>query len=77
MSKIEFTDRYQALGIAYPDPDTMCKDMCEGTGWVPISENDTEEPWRSLWLVAEKIKPTDDGYHFVKCPSCNGTGKGK
>ena len=24
MSEIEFTDRYPALGIPYPDPETMC-----------------------------------------------------
>lgn len=75
MSEIEFTDRYQALGIPYPDPETMCQDQCEGTGFVPISNEATEDPWRSLWLAAEAAAPADDGWHFVKCPSCNGTGK--
>ena len=75
MSKIEITDRYQALGIPYPDPKTMCNGQCEGTGRVPISSDDTEEPFKTLWLEAEKKKPTDDGYHFVVCPECNGTGK--
>ena len=32
---IEFTDRYKALGIPYPDPETMCKGHCEGTGVYP------------------------------------------
>lgn len=70
-------DRYQALGIPYPDPDTMCRDQCEGTGWVPVAEDDREEPWRSLWLAAEAEQKADDGWHFVKCPSCDGTGKRK
>lgn len=33
--RMEFTDRYQALGIAYPDPETMCKGDCEGIGVYP------------------------------------------
>lgn len=75
MSKIEFTDRYQALGIPYPDPETMCDGQCEGTGFVPIRSDDMEEPWRTLWLEAEKKKPTDNGCHFVICPDCKGTRK--
>jgi len=75
MSEFEFTDRYKTLGIPYPDPKTMCKGQCEGTGWVPISYDDMEEPFRTLWLEAEKKIPADDGYHFVKCPDCNGMGK--
>ena len=75
MSDIEFTDRYKALGIPYPDSTTMCKGQCEGTGWIPIHRDDTEEPCHSLWLEAEKKSPTDDGYHFIKCPDCDGSGK--
>lgn len=75
MNEIEFTDRYQALGIPYPDPKTVCKGQCEGTGFVPIHKDDTEEPFHTLWLQAEEKNPTDDDYHFVKCPDCNGTGK--
>lgn len=70
----EFTDRYQALGIPYPGPGTMCKGQCEGTGYVPIAKNDDGQPWRDLWLKAEEKSPSDDGYHFVVCPDCNGTG---
>lgn len=70
-------DRYTALGIPYPDPETMCAGQCEGTGVVPISKDDMEEPYRTLWLEAESLKHEDDGYHFVKCPDCGGTGKTK
>jgi hypothetical protein len=75
MNDNEFTDRYQALGIPYPDPETMCKGECEGTGWVPIDENETDPVFLALWQEAEAKLPTDDGWHFVKCPDCNGTGK--
>ena len=71
----EFTDRYKALGIPYPNPLTMCGGECEGTGFVPIHKEDKNEPWHTLWLEAEAKSPTDDSYHFVKCPACKGTGK--
>ena len=74
---IEFTDRYRALGIPYPEPATMCLGQCEGTGWVPIIKDDMEEPFRTLWLEAEANEPADNGWHFVKCPDCNGSGKRK
>lgn len=81
---IEWTDRYQALGMPYPNPETMCGGQCEGTGFVPIARGDVgeclgisqpEEPFLSLWLEAEKTSPSDDGWHFVRCPDCNGEGK--
>jgi hypothetical protein len=74
-SDIEFTDRYDALGIPCPDPETCCKGRCEGTGFAPVHKDDTEEPWCTLYREAEEKEPSDDGYHFVKCPDCNGTGK--
>ena len=80
-----YVDRYTALGIPYPDPATVCKGECEGIGFVPIQggpsrsglrvEGNLEEPWRSLWLEVEKKKPSDDGWHFVTCPECKGTGR--
>jgi len=74
---MEFTDRYKALGIPYPDPKIMCGGQCEGTGFVPIFKDEIEEPFKTLWLEAEKKKPSDDGWHFVKCPDCEGSGKAK
>lgn len=67
-------DRYQALGISYPDVKTMCKGQCEGTGIVPIHKKDNQEPWSTLWLEAEKRSKSTDDWHFIKCPDCNGTG---
>jgi len=26
------------------------------------------------WELAETEKPSDDGYHFIVCPHCEGTG---
>jgi len=74
---IEFTDRYKALGIPYPDPKTMCQGQCEGTGWVPVERDDPDPVWRTLWEAAhaKPHKEPCDGWHFVKCPDCNGTGK--
>ncbi len=70
---IEYADRY---GSTTPcDPATMCLGECEGTGWVPIAAEDYEEPWRTLWLEAERKEHAPDGWHFVKCPDCGGTGK--
>lgn len=67
-------DRYDALGIDHPILDTVCYGQCEGTGWVPVRHTDVSEPWHTLWLEAEKKSPSDDGYHFVRCPECGGTG---
>ena len=64
--------RYDALGMALPDPETMCHGECEGTGWVPVKADD--ERYATAWAEAEAAKPTDDGWHFVKCLDCNGTG---
>lgn len=87
---IHFMDRYSALGIDPPSPETVCKGHCEGTGVIPIymkegdprtspklargpDEDDPELIRR--WREAEKEEPSDDGYHFVTCPDCEGTGK--
>lgn len=86
---IEWSDRY---GGHWPDPATVCKGHCEGTGFVPIflPGKDREPPvadgqlvptkqvgpvFKELWLAAEKESPSEDGYHFVRCPDCKGTGK--
>ena len=71
--KIVFTDRYDALGIPVPVPNTMCLGNCEGTGWVPIHRTETEPFYKKLWDEAEAKEPTDDGWHFVICPRCKGT----
>lgn len=65
-------DRYEALGMALPDPETMCDGQCEGVGYYP--ENDPNE---ALWQEAEANEHAEDGWHFVVCPICRGSGKRK
>ena len=74
---IEFNDRYQALGIPYPDPATMCDGPCQGTGVVPVNKDEQDPTLKALWTEAENEAPADDGWHFVKCPVCHGTRKKK
>lgn len=74
----EFTDRYQALGIPYPNPKTICKGHCEGTGFVPIKKDEDFEKYdprfQERWEEDEAKEPSEDGWHFVVCPDCEGTG---
>lgn len=76
--ELEFVDRYDALGFR-PNPDTVCKGQCEGTGFVPIHATEQEGHWKALWDEAH-AQPHDepcDGTHFVKCPDCDGTGNAR
>lgn len=87
MKKIQFTDRYEAIGIQYPNSKTMCKGHCEGTGYVPhkkrgigdldILPQPDDVIFDKLWEEAHSKphKEKCDGWHFVKCPDCKGTGK--
>ena len=59
--------------MALPDPKAMCHGECEGTGWVPVKADD--EHYAAVWEEAEAAHPTDDGWHFVPCLDCGGTGK--
>lgn len=88
MTDYIFTDRYEGLGIPRPSLRTMCRGHCEGTGVIPIfmSEGDnhnlrlTDENDPELvaaWRLAEVKEASDDGWHFVPCPSCKGTGHTK
>lgn len=87
---MKFTDRYQALGIPYPDPTTVCKGQCEGTGVVPVAgalhDKPSQEPQLEvaleddpellrLWAEAEAKSHAEDGWHFVTCPTCSGSGR--
>lgn len=128
MTAFEFTDRYQALGIPYPEPETVCEGQCEGTGHVPVyiqarppregeaypSEPEDDARLVALWneqhrkyhgwrKLAFAFSPRElwrfgtaksfgrrfdyqrfalstwreacDGWHFVKCPDCGGSGR--
>lgn len=103
MDTIEFTDRYEALGMPYPEPETMCQGDCEGTGAYPLAGPCPEAGREtSLWEEAHQACSIGgrarsfftgksgryglfkdlrwafrrcDGWHFVKCPACDGTGR--
>ena len=76
---MEFTDRYEALGIPHPDPKTMCTGSCEGTGVYPQHRDDETMTVDEQveWDRLEKAEPADDGWHFINCPTCGGSGKQK
>lgn len=75
-------DRY---GGVYPDPETVCQGQCEGMGHVPhykgdgVVRSDPDPRYDALWdeLHRECVETgcECDGWHFVKCPDCDGTGK--
>jgi hypothetical protein len=74
-------DRYKALGMDYPDVETMCKGQCEGIGRYPVWVSDEKTPYeQQQWqkehdgLAAHDDGPCD-GTHFIVCGDCNGTGK--
>jgi dATP/dGTP diphosphohydrolase len=68
--------RYEALGIPHPDPDTMCKGQCEGTGLYPVAiyknppgknecrpvDPDPLTPYEiEAWHQAETTHPNEPG----------------
>lgn len=104
--KFEGTDRYEALGMPYPELSTMCRGHCEGTGTYPQHGDDPDmtDHERAQWteehalahtyryMFAQLLRHREwwywksvvrdmlrglpcDGYHFVTCEECNGTGK--
>jgi len=82
MTEIEFTDRYSAMGIKPPSLYTVCRDQCEGTGYVPVyvdpdALDDEDSELLRRWFIAEAAASTDDGWHFVTCPGCEGSGRTK
>jgi hypothetical protein len=79
---IEFTDRYQATGIPYPD-ENSCSD-CDGMGCYPVKAEElnrrtVESPTRRLLVIGQTEEDgspmEDDGWIIVQCPICNGTRK--
>lgn len=83
---IEFTDRYGGRHVNWL---TACHDQCEAMGVVPVFvepatrrpdaayPGDSEADLRllKLWQEAEAASPSDDGWHFVTCPTCHGSRK--
>ncbi len=83
---IEFTDRYGPGGA--PSSLRGCFGDCEATGFVPVHRPEgapgpasflvssgLDPEYVTAWYKAEAKDPTDDGWHFVPCPACRGTGR--
>ena len=76
---MNFTDRYKALGIPYPDTETMCGGNCEGIGRYPVesimNENsdvnsfDDEEFYEEEQWTLEHNKGSlfQRLFHKIKC----------
>ena len=75
----EYVDRYGDASAPRPDPDTMCKGPCEGTGVYPVSIDNPmltdHEESEVARIEASAPGQNSDGWYFVTCPTCNGTGK--
>ncbi|MDP9437540.1 MAG: hypothetical protein M3P49_02150 [Actinomycetota bacterium] len=79
---IEFTDRYDALGIL-PTPWTACKGRCAAVGiypmpfdiWTTTVPRLTIVPQLSDDLSVWDGFPPEDGTVWVSCPECHGTGR--
>ena len=84
---VEFTDRY---GGNAPSWLRGCHSDCEAMGVVPIfvaqrepgenecvTEDEGSPKWRGAWEAAHAKPHAEpcDGWHFVSCPDCNGTGR--
>lgn len=86
MENIEFTDRY---GGNPPSQLRGCYGPCEAMGVVPVyqaigdqsgkivpvRDGDEDVSLVAAWHAAEAVSPSEDGWHFVPCPECHGTGR--
>lgn len=75
MAQIEYVDRYTGLENV-PSPLTCCHGQCEALGVVPVTADCDDPRLALLWAEAEAKEHADDGWHFVTCPDCGGTGRG-
>lgn len=80
--QLEWNDRY---GGKWPDPKTVCDGPCEGMGtWPAYSRaHDTLNSVDRCTpidddhdaIVAVGATPGDDGWAFLTCSTCGGTGR--
>lgn len=76
---IEFTDRY---GGRAPSWLRGCHGDCEAMGWMPVQRPEHADTHADLMedrlFSAAHIEAGEhecDGWHFVPCPSCGGSGR--
>lgn len=73
--QIEYTDRY---GGRTPSHLRGCFGQCEAMGVYPVSSTDPELTTAERQRIHERILvegPAADGWYFITCPECNGTGR--
>lgn len=81
--QIEFTDRY---GGRAPSWLRGCFGQCEAMGCYPVSYehalNDvypseplTDDEIRAVHQIIERQGESEDGWYFIQCPKCHGTGR--
>lgn len=83
MTEIEFVDRYSATGTPTPNKWTVCRGHCEGMGLYPMPMQEWERtPSRERPHICPQRDENDawdfppaDGYLFVWCEKCNGSGR--
>ena len=44
-------------------------------GCIPTKNDTADDELRGLWCAAELRSPSEDGWHFVPCSKCGGTGR--
>ncbi len=71
----EVSDRYTATGRPHPNRWTICKGDCEGMGFYPTDDPTEWPPGTRPAGTPEPDGTPDDGWRFIKCPKCNGTGR--
>lgn len=73
-----FNDRYAVLGIEPPKLETMCRGGCDGVGYYPTKDK-ASPAWKYAHLKAicdNTMHPLlCDGWHFIQCADCGGTGR--
>lgn len=88
---VEFTDRYNGndpwwLTACHGDCEAMgyipvylsrpeVEQIWDNRGKIYPSTIEKDPELIKRWWTAERDHPSDDGYHFVRCPQCEGTGK--
>ncbi len=89
MSKGHITETLNATNSPRAKPAIKCTGDCDGAGWIavylhrgdtmrghddvrPVDEDDEE--LMALWEAAQAKDPSIDGWHFVVCPDCKGSG---
>lgn len=65
----------EGMGVVPIDRSIMGLDALDGEAVGILYSPEDVALYRPLWEEAEAQEPSEDGWHFVKCPTCGGTGK--